>query len=157
MAKEDFDFIFGNWNILSRKLSNLTDPQCSQWVEFKARSEIFGMLEGYGHVDRIFVEKSETMEPFEGFTLRLYNPETETWKIWWSSSLSPGILDIPVEGQFEGDVGVFLTSHNIDGKDIEVKFEWIKSDPDHPKWQQYFSFDQGKEWKLNWVMELSRP
>lgn len=157
MAKSDFDFIFGKWNIKCRKLRDLTDPQCTEWIEFTARSEIFDVLDGYGHIDRIFVDKSQKVVSFEGFTLRLYNPETETWKIWWSSTQSPGILDIPVEGQFAGDVGVFLTSHNIAGREVQVKFEWIKTDPEHPKWQQHFSYDQGNEWNLNWIMELSRP
>lgn len=157
MPKSDFNFIFGKWDINSRKLSDLTDPHCTQWIDLRARSEIFEILDGYGHIDRIFVDKSLNVEPFEGFTLRFYNPKTETWKIWWSSTQSPGILDIPVEGQFTGNVGVFLTSYNFAGKEVLVKFEWIKSDPEHPKWQQYFSFDQGKEWKINWIMELRRP
>ena len=42
MSKEgshEFDFIFGRWRVHNRKLVDLTDPLCEEWVEFEASSE----------------------------------------------------------------------------------------------------------------------
>ena len=42
--KHDFDFIFGEWVVHNRKLRDVTDPACADWVEFEAISERGGVL-----------------------------------------------------------------------------------------------------------------
>jgi hypothetical protein len=80
-----FDFIYGLWTVHNRKLRNVTDPTCEEWVEFDATSEAFPVLNGTGHVDWIYVPDPPDGDAFEGFTLRLYDPSSATWSIWWSS------------------------------------------------------------------------
>lgn len=155
-GRSDFDFIFGSWIIRNRKLVDVADPACEDWVEFEASSEAFPILDRYGHVDRMFVQDPPDGESFEGFTLRLFDPASRTWKIWWSSTRAPGILDPPVEGRFEGDRGVFDCEAEIAGRIVGVRFEWLTADSDAPAWQQSFSHDGGQTWKLNWVMNLQR-
>jgi hypothetical protein len=154
--RRDFDFIFGRWHIRNTKLLDTTDPDCDQWVEFDASSEASPVLDGYGHIDRIYVDEPADGEPFEGFTLRLFDPARGVWRIWWSSTRSPGILDVPVEGRFEDGRGVFQCEDDIAGRRVVVRFEWIIADPDAPQWQQSFSYDGGETSKLNWVMRLTR-
>lgn len=100
-GRNQFDFIFGRWIVRNRKLVDVTDPECKDWVEFEGSSEAFPVLDGYGHVDRMYVTDPPDGESFEGFTLRLFDPASRTWKIWWSSTRAPGVLDPPVEGRFE--------------------------------------------------------
>ncbi|HEX4035465.1 MAG TPA: hypothetical protein VHX66_13560 [Solirubrobacteraceae bacterium] len=151
-----FDFIFGEWSVRNRKLVDLTDPECEEWVEFEASSEAFPVLGGHGHVDRMYVEDPPDGESFEGFTLRLFEPSSRIWKIWWSSTRARGILDTPVTGRFDGDRGVFECEDEIAGRSVVVRFEWLAANPDAPRWQQSFSYDGGRSWKLNWVMDLTR-
>jgi hypothetical protein len=151
-----FDFIFGRWLVHNRKLIDVADPACEQWVEFDASSEAFPILDGYGHVDRIYVERPTDGPRFEGFTLRLFDPNSGTWKIWWSSTRAPGILDPPVEGRFHAGRGVFECGYDVGGQRVVVRFEWLTKDPDSPRWEQSFSYDGGRTWKLNWVMDLTR-
>jgi hypothetical protein len=155
-GRDAFDFIFGRWSIRNRKLVDVTDPACEAWVEFEASSEAFPVLDGYGHVDRMYVEDPPDGESFEGFTLRLFDPATRTWRIWWSSTRARGILDTPVEGRFEGNHGAFEGEDEIAGHRVVVRFEWLTADADAPRWQQSFSYDGGRSWKLNWVMDLRR-
>jgi len=146
-----FDFLLGHWKVRNRRLVDHTNPECEEWVEFDARSEVVKVLQGYGNVDRFFVPGTAHIEAFEGFTLRIFDPSVETWRIWWSSSRSPGVLDPPVEGRFDGDLGVFQCHDVINGASVEVRFEW-SANKTTPTWRQSFSWDAGTTWKLNWIM-----
>jgi hypothetical protein len=156
-GRGDFDFIFGRWSIRNRKVVDVTDPTCEEWVEFDASGEAFPVLDGYGHVDRMYVPNPTDGVAFEGFTLRLFDPVTGSWKIWWSSTRAPGVLDPPVEGRFVDGHGTFECEDEIAGRLVRVRFEWLTGDLDSPRWQQSFSYDAGLTWKLNWTMELTRP
>ena len=155
-GRHEFDFIFGRWRVHNRKLVDLTNPMCEEWVEFEASSEAFPVLNGFGHVDRMYVGEAGGSGAFEGFTLRLFDPTSETWKIWWSSTRVPGVLDPPVEGRFRERHGIFECDNEIGGHAVVVRFEWVVDDPEAPRWQQSFSYDAGQTWKLNWTMALAR-
>jgi hypothetical protein len=154
--QHEFDFVFGRWVVHNRKLRDVGDPSCEEWLEFDATSEVSPIVAGHGHIERMFVVNPPDGESFEGFTLRLFQPATGTWRIWWSSSRAPGVLDPPVEGRFDGDHGVFECEDEIAGHPVVVRFEWLRPDPEAPRWQQSFSYDGGESWKLNWVMEFRR-
>jgi hypothetical protein len=145
-----------HWTVLNRKLVDVTDPTCADWLEFKATSEAYPILNGIGHIDRIYVPEPVSGTSFEGFTLRLFEPTSATWGIWWSSSRVPGVLDPPVRGQFADRRGVFDCEDVIGGHAVKVRFEWLVADPDAPRWQQSFSYDSGTTWHLNWTMQLTR-
>jgi len=149
-----FDFLYGRWVVHNRKLRDVTDPSCDEWVEFEASSEAFPVLDGIGHVDRMHVPAPPDGEPFEGFTLRLFDPAAGTWSIWWSSTRAPGRLDPPVVGKFTAGLGVSDCEDVIGGRPVKVRFEWCRTDPLSPTWQQSFSYDSGRTWKVNWVMVL---
>ncbi len=156
-SAHDFDFIFGRWHVHNRKLVDVTDPACDEWAEFDATSEAYPVLAGVGHVDRMFVESpADGGPPFEGFTLRLFDPTQGIWRIWWSSTRVPGVLDTPVAGRFTGPHGVFEASDVVAGRPVLVRFEWLAGDPAQPRWQQSFSYDDGRTWTLNWTMQLTR-
>lgn len=150
-----FDFVYGHWNVHNRKLKNVTDPMCDEWVEFDATNEVFPILEGIGQVERIYVPTPSDGGSFEGFTLRLYEPSTETWRIWWSSTRAPGLLDPPVVGKFDGIDGSFECDDIIGDQPVRIRFEW-RADDLTPTWRQSFSYDEGVSWKLNWEMTFSR-
>lgn len=153
---QDFDFIYGRWAVHHRKLADVTDPDCADWVEFDATSEASPILGGFGHVDRLYVAEPVDGDPFEGFTLRLFDPRSRTWRIWWSSTRVPGVLDTPVEGRFSGGHGVFECDDELGGRPVRVRYEWLKEDQDNPEWRQSFSYDSGRTWRLNWIMSLTR-
>jgi hypothetical protein len=155
-SARDFDFIFGRWNVRNRKLVDVADPTCTEWVEFDAVSEVSPILHGFGHIDRMTVAApSDGGEPFEGFTLRLFEPGTATWRIWWSSTRVPGVLDTPVVGAFADGHGTFEARDTIGGRDTRVRFEWLADHPEQPAWQQSFSYDDGRTWGLNWTMRFT--
>ena len=152
MPATDFDFLPGRWRVANRKLVDMLDPDCDRWREFETSWETRAMLGGLGNVDHI-----RAADGFEGFTLRLYDPSADLWRIWWASTARPGRLDPPVEGRFDanGDAR-FEADDVIDGVPIRVRFDWTEVTATSARWQQAFSFDCGATWKLNWVMLLAR-
>lgn len=155
MPMTDFDFLFGRWNVRNRKLRDVSDPDCTEWVTFDATAEVAPVLGGVGHVDRMFAPTAPDGPGFEGFTLRLHEPSADIWRIWWSSTRLPGVLDIPVEGRFTGTTGTFETDDTIGGIPTRVRFEWVVGNPSRPVWQQSFCRAGSDEWALNWEMTLT--
>jgi hypothetical protein len=137
MPATDFDFLPGTWHVANRRLTNMLDPACDEWEEFEATSEARAMLGGIGNVDHY------RTDGYEGFSLRLYEPEEDVWRIWWSSTARPGRL------RFECD-------DVLEGVPIRMRFDWSDITADSARWEQSFSFDGGATYKPNWVMELSR-
>src|SRR4051812_20060103 len=146
-----FAFLPGTWHIANRRLVNMLDPYCEEWEEFEATSEARAMLGGIGNVDHF------RTDGYEGFSLRLYEPEEDVWRIWWSSTARPGRLDPPVEGRFsEPGRARFACDDVLDGVPIRMRFDWSDITADSARWEQSFSFDGGATYKPNWVMELTR-
>jgi len=150
---KDFEFVYGKWNILNRKLVDPIDPDCDEWIEFPTTSDVYPILDGHGHIEHIYGPEAPT--PFEGFTLRLFDPTEDLWRIWWSATSNPGVLDVPVTGRFEGTHGTFESDDVLGGRPARVRFEWLAENPAAPVWQQSFSFDGGTTFRRNWVMEFT--
>ena len=144
MGATDFDFLPGRWEVRNRRLVG------DRWEEFDAISEAEAMLGGLGNVDHFHAPG------YEGFSLRLYDPERDVWRIWWSSTARPGRLDPPVEGRFENGRGRFEADDVLDGVPLRMRFDWTELTGDSARWDQAFSFDGGKTWEPNWTMWLRR-
>jgi hypothetical protein len=156
-SPHDFDFILGRWTVTNRKLADVTDPDCDRWVEFEATSHASPVLGGVGHLDQMSVPApTDGAPPFEALTLRLFDPEERVWRIWWSSSRVPGVLDTPMVGGFDGPDGVFEADDTVAGRPIRLRFDWSAGDPERPRWQQHFSYDGGATWALTWEMLFTR-
>jgi hypothetical protein len=151
-SADDFDFLTGRWYIHNRKLkSRLTNSR--EWTKFEATGNLRKLLQGRGNIDD-FVTAFDG-KPFEGMTLRLFDPHTRLWSIYWSDS-NRGTLDKPVLGSFDGNRGTFYCQDVWEGKAVTVMFRWDKTDPAKPIWSQAFSADGGKTWEWNWYMYFSR-
>ena len=151
-SKHDFDFFEGEWTIRNRKLKTRLS-NCDEWDEFDASQEVMKILNGMGNVD--FFHAMPGGRLFEGMTLRLFNPETRLWSIYWADS-NFAKLDPPVQGSFEDHIGYFYGKDMCNGKEVVVAFQWDARDPDAPVWSQAFSEDNGKTWEWNWYMYIKR-
>lgn len=152
-----FDFLFGSWEVANRKLRDQLDPSCDEWVEFTATATTSPLLGGLGNVDRFSVPDFPGRGAFEGMALRLYEPSTGLWRIWWASTANPGALDTPLVGRFNGDVGTFECEETIGSLHLRIRFEWFRAaeDTGAPRWRQYFLFDGEPDWLPNWQMDLT--
>ena len=144
-SRRDFDFLVGNWKLRNRKLaSRLTHS--TEWVAFESRVEMHQILDGLGNIDK-YTDRASG-KPYEGVALRLFNPATRLWSIYWADGNS-GSFDPPVVGSFENGIGHFFARDTYRGRPIIVVFRWDVRNPKFPVWSQAFSVDDGKTWEWN--------
>jgi len=149
-SQQDFDFLVGKWKMHHRRLNKRLE-NCKDWTEFESTDENHKILSGTVDVDTYSTTQMPGMEGklFEGFTMRLFNPKTKLWSLYWVAS-DTGVLDPPMVGSFQNNVGHFFAKDTYQGKSIIVVFRWDVRDKDHPIWSQAFSTDKGKTWEWNW-------
>lgn len=150
-SKNDFDYLVGKWNIRNRTLK---EPLAGsdEWEEFDAVQELRPILLGLGNVDIFRTELNG--KPFEGLTVRLFDPQTRLWTIYWADSDAMK-LDRGKVGSFDGDTGDFFGRERVADKDVIVKFHWDKRDPKAPIYSRAFSDDVGRTWEWNWYSYFS--
>jgi len=151
-SNHDFDFYQGKWKLRNKKLKTRLN-NCSEWTEFESTQEMYLVLNGIGNVDNFLTTIDGV--PFEGMTVRLFNPKTKLWSLYWADS-NEGKFDPPVVGSFENSVAHFFTKDTFNNKKIVVVFRWDARDKDNPVWSQAFSDDNGKSWEWNWYMYFSK-
>jgi hypothetical protein len=94
-------------------------------------------------------------KPFQGIAIRLFNPQTKLWSVYWADN-NVVAFDPPVVGSFDGNIGKLYCKDVFKGQGIIVLYHWDKTDIDNPIWSQAFSTDKGKTWEWNWYMYASR-
>lgn len=151
-SKSDFDYLAGRWNISNRTLKKpLTGSD--HWSEFLATQELRPVLLGLGNFDIFRTELDG--KPFEGLTVRLFDPQTRLWTIYWADSDSMK-LDGGKVGSFDGGQGDFFGCEKVADKDVIVRFHWDKRAPEAPIYSRAFSTDAGRTWEWNWYSHFSR-
>jgi len=155
-GRHDFDFIFGEWTIANRKLEDPLAEEPTKWLEFEATSEAAPILDGLGNFDALSAPDFPGRPGFQGFSLRLFDPETRLWRIWWASTVGRGQLDTPVVGRFRDGEGRFECDDVLGGRALKVRYEWKDITPTSALWEQSFSFDDGRSFDTNWIAELTR-
>jgi hypothetical protein len=148
-GRADFDFLFGRWRVHNRRLLRRLEG-CTDWEEFEAALHTRPVLGGLGNLD------SFTKGAWEGLTLRLFDPQTRSWSIWWAATSEPGRLFPPVVGRFANGRGTFFGDDLHDGRAVRVRYQWKDITPTSARWEQAFSTDDGATWETNWVMSLAR-
>lgn len=152
-SENDFDFLPGPWNVANRKLKTRLENS-DDWAEFEAILEMKKVINGLGNFETFKADIDG--KPFEGMAVRLFNPKTRLWSIYWADS-NFGVLDEnPVVGSFDGAIGKFYAQDTFNGQAITVLYQWDKTDPNAPIWSQAFSTSAGETWEWNWFMTLSR-
>jgi hypothetical protein len=148
-SQRDFDFLVGKWKMYNRRLNKRLENH-TEWTEFISWDENHHLLNGNANMDTYSTTEMPGMEgkPFEGVTIRLFNPKTRLWSLYWVAS-NVGVLDPPVVGSFEKGIGHFFTKDTFNGKPIIMMFRWDVRDKNRPVWGQAFSPDNGKTWEWN--------
>jgi len=150
-GRHDFDFYYGDWLIRNERLrERLVGSE--DWETFEATQTCAPILGGLGNIDDFHTDWSGG---FIGMTLRLFDPKTKQWSIYWASNRG-GVLEPPVVGAFEDGVGTFYGRDQHKGTPVLARFIWSDISRDSARWQQAFSTDEGKTWETNWIMHMTR-
>ena len=152
----DFDFLEGSWRVKNRKVRDPRAGASADWIEFDSEVESRSVLGGLGNMDTYEALDLPGSGRFHGLALRLFEPATGLWRIWWASSAGNGCLDPPLTGRFVEGEGLFAGDDYLAGHPIQVRFVWSEITNVSARWEQAFSFDGGRSFAVNWVMEFSR-
>ena len=151
-SQHDFDFFAGKWKLRNRRLrSRLVG--CTDWDEFDSTQEMYQILGGIGNIDNFLATFDG--QPFEGMTVRLFNPNTRLWSIYWADS-AEGRMQPPVVGSFVDRIGHFFTKDTHNERQVITVFRWDARDPHAPVWSQAMTPDNGQTWEWNWFMYMTR-
>ena len=94
-------------------------------------------------------------EPFEGNSLHLFDPKTETWTIYWVDSRNPELRE-QFTGSFENGVAEIFGEELYQGKTVKMGFIWSEITPSSARWEQAYLDASSGEWETNWIMEFTK-
>jgi hypothetical protein len=151
-GRNDFDFFLGDWDGKQRRLKEWLKGS-DEWVEFSSVSVARKTLDGLGHMDEVTMETPTGR--VVGLTVRLFDPQTRLWSIYWSSS-ARSVMTAPMVGRFENGRGEFYDREVFDGVNVFSRFIWTSSGPNTCRWEQAFSADGGRTWETNWTADFTR-
>jgi len=151
-GQHDFDPLIGSWKYhLKRRLHPLTGS--TTWIELNGTGVCYKVWDGGAQLDTF--EADGSTGHIEGLTLRVYNPQSHQWRLYWANS-KIGILDPPQVGEFKNGQGEFFAQDTINGKTILIRFDWTNMTTNSPHFEQSFSDDGGKTWEVNWITDQTR-
>ena len=125
------------------------------WVEFEGTQITRPFWNGLANMDEFVVENPTTH--IRGLTLRLYNPKTKEWSLYWANANAGVMAMPPTVGRFDGKGrGEFYDREDWNGRPIIVRYVWSGITKTTAHFEQSFSADDGKTWEVNWISDLSR-
>ena len=151
-GRDDFDFLIGTWRVHHRRLKERLKGS-TEWEEFEGETVDRKILNGIGNQDENILHRKTGS--IHAISLRLFNPESKEWSIYWSTNVT-GSLDIPMAGGFKDGIGEFYSQEIFEGQHIYNRFIWSKITANSCQWEQAFSEDGGKTWETNWIMGFER-
>ncbi|MGD0513036.1 MAG: hypothetical protein ABSA29_07030 [Terriglobales bacterium] len=152
-GQHDFDPLIGSWKFHLKKLMHpLTGS--TDWVEFEGTGVCYKIWDGRAQYDTVELD-SPDVGHIEGLTVRLYNPQSHQWRLYWANS-KIGVMDPPQIGEFKNGRGEFFAQDTINGKVVLIRFAWTNLTTNTPHFEQSFSADGGKTWEVNWITDQTR-
>jgi hypothetical protein len=154
-GQHDFDFEIGTWKIHLKRLQGRLVGSTT-WVEFDGTSVTRKVWGGRANLEEFEVD-SPTGH-IEGLTLRLYNPQTRQWSLYWANGKDGAIGGPATVGEFKNGRGEFYDTEpsGPNGRSILVRFVWSEITPNSAHFEQSFSDDGGKTWEVNWITDQTR-
>jgi hypothetical protein len=149
----DFDFQQGRWRVQHRRLKARL-AGCTEWEAFSGTCEQRPILGGNGNIEDNLLHLPSGS--YRAVALRSYDPARSSWAIWWLDNRAPHILDVPVIGGFANGVGTFYADDTHEGRPVRLRFFWLRTDTQTPRWEQALSADGGATWETNWTMDFER-
>ncbi len=151
-GQHDFDFAAGTWHThIVRKLDPFDDQSASIELDGTVTSrKVWG-----GHAWLEEIEADGPKGHWQGMSLFLYNPQAHQWSQSYSNSRT-GTLAAPFIGSFKNGRGELFCQDTYKDKAILVKAVWSNMTADAHRYEEYFSDDVGKTWKLSFVANKTR-
>jgi hypothetical protein len=151
-----FDFWIGDWNIQQKILA-----EDGTYIKLNATTSVRPLLNGSALEEhwsgdvQYFWQGMKKPEPLKGFSLRYFDTSSGKWNIYWMDTRNRELGE-PYTGNFYKGKGEFFAEmQSSKRKQISrITFSDINKDSVH--WDLAISNDDGKTWKIIWIMEMTR-
>lgn len=148
----DFDFLNGYFDVHHRTLKQAL-AGCDEWLEYDGTTTARTYFDGQISIDEMrFPTKGSY-----GLSLRLFDPESRQWSIWWVDSRTMQLYP-PVHGGWseDGSRCRLVGEDSHEGQPILCSYEWSDITAETAHWEQAYSNDGGETWETNWIMDFTR-
>ena len=156
-SRHEFDFLVGDWRVLNKRLKEPFSGR-DEWSEFPARlAGSTQLLDGLALMERYVAELDG--EPFEGVSLRLFDPATGRWTIYWMDTRQARLIEQVVGAFVERDGERAFVGYGEElfaGEPVKMRFVWDGITPTGARWEQAYWDAQREAWEANWIMEFTR-
>jgi hypothetical protein len=151
-AQHAFDFSIGSWKTHIRQLEHPLSGSAT-WVEGAGTVSVRKIWDGGANLEEL--EADFPGRHVEGLTLRLYNPASQQWNLWWANA-SEGVLSTPNIGQFKDGRGEFFDQERYEGRMVVVRQVYSDATASSYHFEQAYSADHGRTWENNFVADVTR-
>jgi hypothetical protein len=148
----DFDFDIGVWHTeITRRLHPLADS--SESMKLSGTVTIRKVWGGKAQVEEI--EADGPRGHWEGMSLFLYDPVVHQWSQTFIGSAS-GVFSPGFVGSFHDGTGELFQQDTLDGRAVLVRATWSDITPTSHHYEEDYSADGGKTWKLSFKAVKTR-
>ncbi|MGH8193101.1 MAG: nuclear transport factor 2 family protein [Woeseiaceae bacterium] len=155
-AAHDFDFWLGDWTLAQRIWSG----DGNQFEPYAARNQVRAvegdgaLIETFEGEVRFFWLGMPKPQQMRGASIRVYNPDSRQWRIFWIDTLDPK-FGAPFSGDFSGVAGEFVQSDRPAGiPPSRIRFE--PHTEGTVDWELAIRTPDGKDWQRLWTIEFRR-
>jgi len=152
-GQHDFDFSIGSWKTQVRRLLKPLSGS-TEWVEGTGTVSTRKVWNGRADLEELTMDTPAGR--LEGLALRLYNPKTHQWRLYWANAKKGVLTSPPSFGAFKEGRGEFYDQETLNGKNILVRELFSDITPSSYHFEQAFSEDLGKTWEPNLIVDLTR-
>ena len=148
----DFDFDLGAWKThIVRRLHPLSESD--ETIELAGTVTVRKLWDGRAQLEEI--EADGPKGHWEGMTVFLYDPQARQWSMNFTNSAA-GKFTTPMIGSFEKGRGELIGQDTLDGRSILVRAVWSDITPVSHTYQESYSADGGRTWKLSFTATKTR-
>lgn len=152
-GRADFDFFLGRWKQQHRRLRERLVGS-NDWEEAGGMLVVRKILGGLGNLEEGTLERASGVARV--MTVRLFDPHTREWSLYWADSVNGWKWNLPQIGAFKEGRGEFYAHEPFGGKHIFSRYIWTPLTATTCRWEQAFSVDGGNTWETNWITEHTR-
>jgi hypothetical protein len=154
-GQHDFDYAVGTWKIHLKRLKKRLVGS-NEWIELDGTVACRKILDGKAEVEEMNVESADKSLHIQGLAVRLYNPKSHQWSIYWADAGDGVMEQNPMVGQFTNGHGEFYNQQMFEGRSVYARFTWTGVTTNTPHFEQAFSADGGKTWETNWITDQTK-
>lgn len=154
-GQHDFDYAVGTWKFHLKRLKKRLVGS-TEWIELDGTTDCRKIMDGRGEVEEMNVESADKTVHIQGLAVRLYNPQSRQWSIYWANAGDGVMEQNPMVGQFINGRGEFYNQQMFEGRAVYARFTWTGVNTNSPHFEQAFSIDGGKTWETNWITDQTK-